>query len=574
MDDRTNDWDAALQRQDEEARIAADAEAQRYGEQVMSDFDNLVTKGNQQRAESRRMKDATLSALILQARGNNGFVPADVLDAASANMGFRVAGGNFDKNGNFFLYTQDGQSGQLVPMAMASPEMQYRTLDRAKMGVDYRREIYGGMARRLTPAQLTQMGILNPDVPSATGTTVGGGTARRVFGFGGPERRGVSAFSADGRGGFSRMDMGADGVVNREDMGTRDPNSAGQWRQISVGADPDDRTYDENGNEVHNPNPRQIRRYENSKTGEVVSVRDGETPPWQTSRAPGKGVEIARINAASREKVADANNRTKLDVAKLSADNRKEIADAANILKKYGIDVGFQKALEGYASNESIADKREKGRQARAILRDSQAWGRLAIEQAKVDNNLAVQMKKADTYGKRVDLIEQKIKNDYEIQMKRAKTDEERQKAEETYKERKADIEEGNLDLGWFKAETAADLGQQKLDNTKDDKAADRKLKRELAELRARAQRDVLAGDRGTSADALKRIIQLQEELEGGKKDTGDKATTDEVKKISSDLGVEPGNEPPNGEHKVVKDGISYHWGKSKSGKWGYFPDK
>lgn len=32
--------------------------------------------------------------------------------------------------------------------------------------------------------------------------------------------------------------------------------------------------------------------------------------------------------------------------------------------------------------------------------------------------------------------------------------------------------------------------------------------------------------------------------------------------------------EPPNGQYKVKKDGISYHWGKSKSGKWGYFPDK
>lgn len=32
--------------------------------------------------------------------------------------------------------------------------------------------------------------------------------------------------------------------------------------------------------------------------------------------------------------------------------------------------------------------------------------------------------------------------------------------------------------------------------------------------------------------------------------------------------------EPPDGQYKVKKDGISYHWGKSKSGKWKYFPDK
>lgn len=32
--------------------------------------------------------------------------------------------------------------------------------------------------------------------------------------------------------------------------------------------------------------------------------------------------------------------------------------------------------------------------------------------------------------------------------------------------------------------------------------------------------------------------------------------------------------EPPNGQYRLKKDGISYHWGKSKNGKWGYFPDK
>ena len=89
-----NDWNEALSQQENDRQAADDAEQKRYGEQVMSDFDNLVAKGNQRRAESRRMKDATLSAMILQARNGNGYVPPDVLDAASENMGFRVAGGN------------------------------------------------------------------------------------------------------------------------------------------------------------------------------------------------------------------------------------------------------------------------------------------------------------------------------------------------------------------------------------------------------------------------------------------------------------------------------------------------
>lgn len=241
------------------------------------------------------------------------------------------------------------------------------------------------------------------------------------------------------------------------------------------------------------------------------------------------------------------------------------------------------------ASREKIADQREKGRQARATLRDNQAWAKLAVEQAKVDNNLAIQMKKADTYGKRVDLIEQKIKNDYEIQMKRAKTDEERQKAEATYKERRADIEEGNLDLGWFKAEASAEQGQQKIDNDRAQKEADRQLRRELAELRALANQGVTRRGSAASADALKSIQHLQKILDGGNlTEENRKSIKDRMNGIAADLDADKATvksgdnsgdetarqEPPNGQYKVEKDGISYHWGKSKSGKWGYFPDK
>ena len=318
----TTAWNAAAIEQERERKAAEDAETQRYGEQVMSDFDNLVAKGNQRRAESRRMKDATLSAMILQARNGNGYVPPDVLDAASENMGFRVAGGNFDKKGNFILYgLQQGEDGsaQMAPVAIASPGMQLQTLSRAKMGLEYQREIYEGLSRRYTPEQLEKRGYANPDSPQVVGsTTMSGSAARRLFGMGGPERRGVSSFSADGKGGFSRTHTGPDGVTTREDFGTRDPNYKGRWKQISVGPDPDDKKFDENGNEVNNPNPRQIRRYENDKTGEVVSVRDGETPPWeQTERT-----RTAQINARAQAERDAAKIKAQKDVAEINAAGR------------------------------------------------------------------------------------------------------------------------------------------------------------------------------------------------------------------------------------------------------------
>ncbi len=317
-----NDWNEALSQQENDRQAADDAETKRYGEQVMSDFDNLVAKGNQRRAESRRMKDATLSAMILQARNGNGYVPPDVLDAASENMGFRVAGGNFDKKGNFILYgLQQGEDGsaQMAPVAIASPGMQLQTLSRAKMGLEYQREIYEGLSRRYTPEQLEKRGYANPDSPQVVGsTTMSGSAARSLFGMGGPERHGVSSFSADGKGGFSRTHTGPDGVTTREDFGTRDPNYKGRWKQISVGPDPDDKKFDENGNEVNNPNPRQIRRYENDKTGEVVSVRDGETPPWeQTERT-----RTAQINARAQAERDAARIKAQKDVAEINAAGR------------------------------------------------------------------------------------------------------------------------------------------------------------------------------------------------------------------------------------------------------------
>ena len=336
---KENDWNAALSEQEKERRSSDDAETQKYGEQVMSDFDNLVMQGNQRRAETRRMRDATLSAMILQARKGNGFVPPDVLDAASENMGFRVAGGNLDKNGNFILYgMQQGQDGssKMVPVAVASPGMQLQTLSRAKMGLDYRRELYGNLSRRFTPAQLEKRGYFNPDAPQVVGsTTISSGTARRVFGFGGPERRGGGTFSADGKGGFTRTQTGPDGVTEREDFGTRDPNNKGRWKQISVGADPDDKKFDENGNEVYNPSPRQIRRYENDKTGEIVTVKDGETPPWERHAASEKE-RIAKMNndsreaiQASRSQIAQMNNDSREAIQESKSQTAKEVAETS-----------------------------------------------------------------------------------------------------------------------------------------------------------------------------------------------------------------------------------------------------
>ena len=299
QDIQTNGWNAAVLEQERELQARDDEETRQYGEKMMADFGNLVMQDQQKRAEIRRMKDATLSTMMLQARNGDGFVPRAVLEAASANMGFDVAGGNFDKKGNFIVYSHD-QNGNMVPVAIASPEMQFQTLSRAKMGLDYQREIYGNnLAKRYTREQLDKFGFTNPDAPQTVGsTTMSGSTARRVFGMGGPERRGISSFSADGKGGFSRTQTGPDGVTAREDFGTRDQNDNGRWKLLSSGPDG--------------------KRYENSKTGHVVTVRDGELAPWEQSDK----TRVAQINAKSQSERDAAKIKAQKDVAEINAASR------------------------------------------------------------------------------------------------------------------------------------------------------------------------------------------------------------------------------------------------------------
>lgn len=223
-------WQDALAAQEERKLRAEEEETRKYGEGVMSEFDNIVARDRRKKAEARRMKDATLSALMLHARNGDGFVPPSLLEAASRNMGFPVAGGNFDESGNFLLYTsskgQDWRT-QFTPAAIASPEMQLGTLSRAQMGIGMQRDIYGRLSERYTPSQLERLGIRNPDAPAhGGGTAMRGGTARRLgASILGGERRGISAFGADGKGGFTRYESGedTDHRLVSEDFGTRAP---------------------------------------------------------------------------------------------------------------------------------------------------------------------------------------------------------------------------------------------------------------------------------------------------------------------------------------------------------------
>lgn len=302
-------------------------------------------------------------------------------------------------------------------------------------------------------------------------------------------------------------------------------------------------------------------------------------------------VQVANIEAASAERIADKENETRIRVAEIQQGGQTARTDMNN-KNKVEVEGIRQKGQNertdmNLAAKEEIEKRRETGRQARAVMRDKVAWEKLANEKAKIDNNFAVQMKRADTYGKRVDLIESKINHDYEIALKKAATAERKLEIEEKFKELKNEIDEGRLDLDWFKADNMFELGMERNAETERHNRANEEIA--LEKLRTKAN----GGDRVAESD-LKEAMRLHSMLsrptgrESEESLANMRTRYNEIltkygngNKADVKQGDNSGNgttvttqEPPNGQYEVEKDGKKYHWGKSKSGKWGYFPNK
>ena len=147
----------------------------------------------------------------------------------------------------------------------------------------------------------------------------GGRQVGRGATFKGPERPlgrfSPASISYDGDGGMSTIQHDREtGEVIERGYGTRDPNYKGRWKQISVGPSEDGKT--------------QVRRYENDKTGEVVSVRDGETPPWQSGGQPGERERIARMNNDARMSLQKTKGEQNENIARINAESARYKADA------------------------------------------------------------------------------------------------------------------------------------------------------------------------------------------------------------------------------------------------------
>ena len=497
------DWNGALREQENaaamESRKSAMMEQSKF-------FDGYLQLEDQMGMERRQMNETRGNAIasMMKLSQLRGAIPRNIMGAFSRDMGFdgknqALVDAGMAKNGTFVMRVanRDPQTGKVGIKSMSFDPMQRYKIMLSKPGIFDRKEV-GAMALELN----RRFGFKESEIPMPDDTYWGDEAAQmnaedrigtrtpegavRVRGswLAGPEKRGGSSFSADGKGGFTRSAWDGNGNRVEQDGGTRAEGAQGRWKVLRSGFISDEDDYG--------------TVYENDKTGETTFVRRGETPPWQKQTGGTDKMAIEQMKQDGLDRRAAEQNAVKLEIAKLTGKQRKEIADANNVLKKYGIDIGLEKTQENNASRERIAAEREKGRQARAVLRDKQAWEKLALEWEKADNSFAVQMKKADTYGKRVDLIEQKIDKDYEVALKKVKNEEDRLALDEAYKNAKLDLEEGRLNLDWLKVDSAAEQ-----------KELDRQNALKIAELRAKA---TSAGKSGAVAPS--RLKEINAELD------------------------------------------------------------
>lgn len=328
--DAAEEWSNAARRQQEESYNAAIAERTNANKSV---YDGYVQMGNavsSRRAQYINNANAHLASALRIAAENGGRLPQYSWQGLGGALGLdgkdgAIVGGGYDKRGGFTLMVarRNQQTGQVerVPMSF-SPRQQYGLMLSAP-GIFSRQEVEGMRGQLINNYHMHPDQI--PQVPEDYDrTTVGnrtesGGISVPGWWLYGPQRRAnISAFGANGRGGFTNYESNEDTgyQLQQRDSGTRAADDKGRWKVLSRGADPklDDGT--------------QVTRYENDKTGEVVSVRDGETPPWE-SRAGGERERIARMNNETRERVQQQRGAAQRDVAQVTADATKHKADAS-----------------------------------------------------------------------------------------------------------------------------------------------------------------------------------------------------------------------------------------------------
>lgn len=350
-----NDWQTALNEQEQENRRMIGERAFQDMKAVDDEIGGIDARERQMQSQQLLQFQNTLGSVMKRTPQGGDINPVflQYMNRVTGGDGRTtgILGGGYDQNGNFCLRIGggvDGMGNPIIKDSVISPAQQYQMMnvnrvafndnDRMQMRDRLLKSGYG--EREVMGMEFNPFGQGNPNALGYKMATGGGGAGGREIG--GATMKGrdttpsrVSYFSADGKGGFSK------GAYDRKtgenwgvDYGTRDPNRAARWKVIESHAD--------------------YKRYENDKTGEVVKVKNGETPPWE-NRTINDRYAIEQMRQENINARQAANNQNRLAIAQLNADQRKKATEAANALKKLGIDIGIDlaeaKAAEATANS-------------------------------------------------------------------------------------------------------------------------------------------------------------------------------------------------------------------------------
>ena len=326
------DWDSLAQ----QTAYNREMEQIKANRQAFDQYIAIEDGAKQQKLALDHQRAIAGAAMIQSAFRNGGMSDRSLSAAFSQAFGRPIYGGQLVKGMNigngpetvFAMYgaAKDPQTGKatIAPVAMMGTREMLQVLKRAGLG-DATNAIQDSLINnsylgKLTDDQRAAMGVLRPSAPISTGgTEISAAGVRALRGLPRP-RSSVSSYYSDGAGGEVRTYSGPEtGYQNvREASGTFSPDYQGRWKVLESG-----------------PNGK---RYENSRTGEVVNVPDGST------------LRDVLRGTSEKEKVAQINAQGRVDSAKLAAE-----------LKRMGYDIDEKKLEESRRHHE----EQEKNEQAR-----------------------------------------------------------------------------------------------------------------------------------------------------------------------------------------------------------------
>lgn len=327
--DEMNDWNELAAQQ----RANAETEQMNANRRAFDQYVAIEDGAKQQKLALDHQRAIAGAAMMQSAYRNGGMSDRSLSAAFSEAFGQPIYGGQLVGGmdfGNgpetvFAMYgaAKDPQTGKttVAPVAMMRSREMLRVLKSAGLG-DATNDLQNNIIDnsylgKLTDDQRAAMGVSRPSAPISTGGAVISAAGMRALRGEPRPRSTVSVFSNIGGDGYAgtgtrSATIHPDGTREEVATGTRREDAPGRWRVLSVGPDPSD----EKGR-------RQIRRYENDKTGEVVDVPDGSSLRDVLRSGGSERERIAQMNNDSREKRAQVT----AEATKYKADMAKEIAE-------------------------------------------------------------------------------------------------------------------------------------------------------------------------------------------------------------------------------------------------------